>query len=54
VYAHLSEISVIAGQQIKEGTVIAKSGETVSGNLLHFEVWKEKDKQNPREWLARR
>ncbi|MFA6457231.1 MAG: peptidoglycan DD-metalloendopeptidase family protein [Bacteroidota bacterium] len=54
VYAHLSEISVITGQQIKEGTVIAKSGETVSGNLLHFEVWKEKDKQNPREWLARR
>lgn len=54
VYAHLSEISVITGQQIKEGTVIAKSGESVSGNLLHFEVWKEKDKQNPREWLARR
>lgn len=54
VYAHLSEISVISGQQMKEGAVIAKSGETVSGNLLHFEVWKEKDKQNPREWLARR
>lgn len=54
VYAHLSEISVVVGQQIKEGAVIAKSGETVSGNLLHFEVWKEKDKQNPREWLARR
>jgi septal ring factor EnvC (AmiA/AmiB activator) len=54
VYAHLSEISVINGQQMKEGAVIAKSGETVSGNMLHFEVWKEKDKQNPREWLARR
>jgi septal ring factor EnvC (AmiA/AmiB activator) len=54
VYAHLSEMSVVTGQQIKEGTVIAKSGESVSGNLLHFEVWKEKDKQNPREWLARR
>ncbi len=54
VYAHLSEISVVAGQQVREGTVIAKSGETLSGNLLHFEVWKEKDKQNPREWLARR
>ncbi|MFA5834245.1 MAG: peptidoglycan DD-metalloendopeptidase family protein [Bacteroidota bacterium] len=54
VYAHLSEISVVAGQQIKEGAIIAKSGETVSGNLLHFEVWKEKDKQNPRDWLARR
>lgn len=54
VYAHLSEMSVVTGQQIKEGTVIARSGESVSGNLLHFEVWKEKDKQNPREWLSRR
>ncbi|MFZ4622175.1 MAG: murein hydrolase activator EnvC family protein [Bacteroidota bacterium] len=54
VYAHLSEITVITGQQMKEGAVIAQSGETVSGNMLHFEVWKEKDKQNPREWLARR
>lgn len=54
VYAHLSEISVISGQQLKEGTVIAKSGETVSGNLLHFEIWKEKEKQNPRVWLSRK
>ncbi len=54
VYAHLSEISVVTGQQIKEGDVIARSGETVSGNMLHFEVWKEKEKQNPRAWLAKR
>ena len=34
VYAHLSEISVVAGQQIKEGSVIARSGETVFAHAL--------------------
>lgn len=54
VYAHLSEISVTEGQQIKDGVVIAKSGDSVSGSVLHFEVWKEKEKQNPESWLSNR
>lgn len=54
VYAHLSDISVTEGQKVKDGAVIAKSGDSVSGSVLHFEVWKEKDKQNPELWLSRR
>lgn len=54
VYAHLSEINVVVGQRVMEGDVIAKSGDSVSGDMLHFEIWKEKEKQNPRDWLARR
>jgi murein DD-endopeptidase MepM/ murein hydrolase activator NlpD len=54
VYAHLDEINVIAGQKIREGEVMAKSSGSISGDLLHFEIWQEKEKQNPREWLARR
>jgi murein hydrolase activator len=54
VYAHLDEINVIVGQQVSEGEVIAKSGDSVSGDMLHFELWDEKEKQNPRDWLARR
>jgi murein hydrolase activator len=54
VYAHLSDISVSEGQRVKEGTVIAKSGDSVTGNLLHFELWKEKVKQDPEAWLAHR
>lgn len=54
VYAHLSEISVTEGQKVKDGAVIAKSGDSVSGSVLHFEVWKEKDKQNPELWLSKR
>jgi murein hydrolase activator len=54
VYAHLSDVSVTESQRITEGTVIAKSGDTVAGAILHFEIWKERDKQNPESWLANR
>jgi septal ring factor EnvC (AmiA/AmiB activator) len=53
VYAHLSDISVTEGQIVKDGAVIAKSGDSVSGSVLHFEVWKGKDKQNPELWLSK-
>jgi murein hydrolase activator len=52
VYAHLSEVTVAESQKITEGTVIAKSGDTVSGSILHFEIWKEREKQNPEHWLT--
>ena len=54
VYAHLSDISVSEGQRITNGAVIAKSGDSVTGSVLHFEVWKEREKQNPESWLSRR
>ena len=54
VYAHLSDVSVTESQHITEGTVIAKSGDTVAGAILHFEIWKEREKQNPEWWLAKR
>jgi septal ring factor EnvC (AmiA/AmiB activator) len=54
VYAHLSDVLVSESQKIREGTVIARSGETVDQPLLHFEVWKEREKQNPEHWLASR
>ncbi|HTP79512.1 MAG TPA: peptidoglycan DD-metalloendopeptidase family protein [Bacteroidota bacterium] len=54
VYAHLSEVSVLESQRVQEGTVIGKSGESISGPELHFEIWKEREKQNPELWLAKR
>ncbi len=54
VYAHLDEINVVVGQKISEGEVIARSGDSITGDMLHFELWEEKEKQNPREWLAKR
>lgn len=54
VYAHLSDIFVSEQQRVREGDTIARSGESISGSLLHFEIWKDRDKQNPETWLARR
>ncbi len=54
IYAHLADITVTEGQTIDEGTTIATSGETLDGSRLHFEIWKDREKQNPEQWLARR
>ncbi len=53
IYAQLSEVSVAADQKVKAGEVIAKSGDSVDGSVLHFEIWKERDKQDPELWLAK-
>ncbi len=54
VYAHLSEILVAEGQAIKEGDVIGASGESIDGPRIHFEIWKEREKQDPEQWLVQR
>lgn len=54
VYAHLADILVAEDQRVSEGMEIARSGETVSGSFLHFELWHEKVKHNPETWLAKR
>jgi septal ring factor EnvC (AmiA/AmiB activator) len=53
VYTHLAEISVNEGQKVKEGERIGTSGEAIDGPRLHFELWKEREKQNPEHWLSR-
>jgi septal ring factor EnvC (AmiA/AmiB activator) len=54
VYAHLSEIEVREGEKVHEGMRIGKSGESLAGPLVHFEVWKFKEKQDPELWLRAR
>jgi septal ring factor EnvC (AmiA/AmiB activator) len=51
VYAHLSEINVNEGDHLRQGEVIGKSGEALSGPQLHFEIWKDREKQDPEQWL---
>ncbi len=52
VYSHLSDIYVKEGDRVKFGSVIGRVGESLEGNILHFEIWNSRQKQNPVVWLA--
>lgn len=51
VYSVLSEVSVNIGDKIHLNQVIGKSGETIDGQVLHFELWLNTTPLNPRQWL---
>ncbi len=51
VYASLSDVNVAVGDNIKLNQVIGKSGETLDGQTMHFELWQNAAPVNPREWL---
>ncbi len=42
VYGHLSQIAIRAGQEVGQGTVIGRTGQSgeVTGPHLHLEVWR--------------
>lgn len=52
-YGHLSELAVKAGDNVAQGTVIAKSGQTGRAPIpgLHFEIWRNEVVQDPRKEL---
>jgi murein DD-endopeptidase MepM/ murein hydrolase activator NlpD len=51
VYACLSEVNVSIGDNVKPNHVIARSGSTIDGQILHFELWQSIAPVNPREGL---
>ena len=52
VYSHLGEIFVKEGEKLKMGSAIGKVGESLEGNILHFEIWNARKNQDPETWLA--
>ena len=56
VYSNLEEVSVKRGQTVKAKEVIGKvrTDPKTSAAEVHFEVWQEKNRMNPLDWLAPR
>ena len=53
VATHLAQIFVVVGQKVFDGTPLGESGESLEGPRVHFEIWKDREKQNPEVWLAK-
>jgi septal ring factor EnvC (AmiA/AmiB activator) len=54
IYAKLSSVSVGNGQKIKRGQKIGNVSADEDGNVVfHFELWKDKVKLNPQNWLGK-
>lgn len=53
VYGHLSEVYVSEGDKIKTGGLIGKVGESIEGNVLHFQIWNGRQSVNPENWLRK-
>lgn len=54
VYSHLEQIYVQEDEQVKSGQSIASVGESIEGNVLHFEIWNSRANQNPEIWLVKK
>lgn len=54
MYAHLSKVLVKQGEEIKQGQVVAKSGNTglSTGPHLHYSLWKGGTLLDPMEYLS--
>lgn len=53
VYGHLSEVYVNEGDRLKTGALIGKVGESLEGNILHFELWNARQYIDPENWLKK-
>ncbi|NTW49764.1 MAG: peptidoglycan DD-metalloendopeptidase family protein [Chlorobiales bacterium] len=55
VYANLASVKVASGEVVASGQEIGTSAKSPEGgSVVHFEVWKGKDKCDPEIWLAKK
>ncbi len=54
VYAHLSQITVEAGQEVNKGTIVGRTGQSgnTTGPHLHLEVWRWGREVDPVQFLG--
>lgn len=49
VYSNLDRILLQAGDEVEAGTTVGFT--SPAGDALHFELWRGKDRQDPKRWL---
>lgn len=54
VYGHLDNIKVNEGAKVTGGDTIGTVNESLEGSVMHFEIWNERNYQNPEEWLVKK
>ena len=52
-YCKLGKVSVRNGQKVSQGTVIGTIDGKQDSPVIHFELWKGTQKQNPENWLKK-
>ena len=52
-YTKLEKITVKSGTNIKRGDVIGTLTETDGSSIIHFQLWKGTEKQNPELWISK-
>ncbi len=54
VYGHLTDITLQEGDHVAGGSKIGTVNESLEGMIIHFEIWNERNYQNPEVWLAKK
>jgi septal ring factor EnvC (AmiA/AmiB activator) len=53
VYGHVSDIKVTEGEIVQGGLLLGTVSQSLEGNIIHFEVWEERNYLDPGIWLAK-
>ena len=54
VYGHIVSILVNEGDEVNAGTQLGFVNESLEGDIMHFEIWSERNYQNPETWLVKK
>ncbi len=54
VYGHIDNIKVNEDDVVKAGTELGTINQSLEGNIIHFEIWDERNYKNPQKWLVRK
>jgi murein hydrolase activator len=54
VYGHIDNIQVNEGDIVKAGTKLGIVNKSLEGDIVHFEIWDERNYQNPQKWLVKK